>query len=104
MRGRIVAASPAAYASRKARVRARMGGGVWMGMLRSTQAAGLRFRVWLVGACGRFAGLDLLEKPGDRKTGEAEDGEPSEDVDKGPECGLASKLLIEKALSRVKSV
>src|ERR1017187_1207349 len=58
----------------------------------------------LVSSGGRFTGLDLLEQPGDRQADEAEDREPAEDVDEGPESGLTSELLIEKALRRGEGV
>src|SRR5271163_3520101 len=46
--------------------------------------------VCLVGAGWGFAGLHLFQEPDDADAEEAEEGEPTEDVDKGPEGGLAT--------------
>jgi len=49
----------------------------------------------LVGSGGAFAWFYFLEEPDDDDAGEAEEGEPAEDVDEGPGGGLAEELVVE---------
>ncbi len=52
----------------------------------------------LVGSGGGFAGFYFFEEPDDADAQEAEEREPAEDVDEGPEQGLALELLVHRCL------
>lgn len=59
---------------------------------------------WLMGAGGGLSGLDLFEGPHDTDAHEAEQREPAEHINEGPQCGLAAQLLIEERLRGMESV
>ena len=57
-----------------------------------------------MGGGGRVAGVDFFEEPGDGKAEEAEQGEPAEDIDEGPEGGLAVEFAVEQGLGGMEGV
>ena len=57
-----------------------------------------------MGAGWGFAGFYLFEEPDDAYAEEAEEREPAEDVDEGPERGLATELLVECGLGGIDGV
>ena len=58
----------------------------------------------LVGAGWGLAGLHLFQEPDDADADETEKREPTEDVDEGPESGLATELLVEGGLGGIGGV